>query len=153
MNNLFIFGSGIVVGAVIALFSVRKYAKQKINEAEEKAHKEAEEDILKTTTEQKERLQKEFEEALKEYRNEDEPYRITSDEFDSSTFDTESITMYKNGVFVWNVNDEQIKNVDDIIGNKNIPKSSEGLEAFYIRNPEKQMDYEINIMLCEWPGG
>lgn len=152
MNNVVIFGGGVIIGALIALFSVRKYVKQKLNDETERIHKDAEDDIMAATKAQKEKLQAEYEEALKQYRSDDKPYRITADEFDSADFDTESLTMYKNNVFIYDANDEKIENVDEIIGVKNIPNLSEGVEAFYIRNPKKQMDYEINIMLCEWTG-
>jgi hypothetical protein len=153
MNNALIFSFGAVFGSIVTLFAVRKYVNTKIEEEKERIQKEADDVMIERVEKNKQKLQADYEEALKQYRNEDKPYRITEEEFDSIDFDTESLTLYKNNVLVYDANDEKVDDIDELIGRNNIPDmTKESIEAFYIRNPQKKMDYEINIMLCEWTG-
>lgn len=153
MNNVVIFGFGAVIGSIITLFAVRKYVNQRIADETERIQRECDDEMDERVEKNKQKLQADYEEALKQYRDEDKPYRITADEFDNIDFDTESLTLYKNNILVYDTNDEKVDDIDELIGMNNIPDmTKESIEAFYIRNPQKKMDYEINIMLCEWTG-
>lgn len=87
-----------------------------------------------------ENIEEEVDEAMKE-----EPYVISSEEYDDGEYETETLTLYTDGVLTdWY--DEIIEDVEETVGLdavNNFDKYAEDGDTVFVRNDYRFTDYEI----------
>lgn len=77
----------------------------------------------------------------------DKPYVISQEDFDESDYDTDTLTLYADGVLTDSWYNEPISDSDikDMVGKdavENFDKYAEG-DTVYVRNDAREIDYEI----------
>ncbi len=166
MKNLFIFVTGLVVGAVAGVYSiknkvladakeeieeVREYYRNKHNElAEEEPQVEVEvpqdvdvvKDIVKNNGYTNYNKPETIEDTLSYVA--DDPYVIDPSEFgEEPGYDTMTLTYFADGVLVDDV-DDVIEDKDTVVGLENLKIFEEfGATSVYVRNEIFRTDYEI----------
>ena len=121
--------------------NIMEYA-SKINELgyAESEEDEEDEDLDEVDEELVENIEEEVDETMKE-----EPYVISSEEYDDGEYETETLTLYSDGILTdWY--DEIIKDVEETVGLdavNNFDKYAEDGDTVFVRNDYRFTDYEI----------
>lgn len=148
MNNFtafIIFAAGAVAGSLGTLIYLRKY----VNNHIEDQRCQLENEYEKKLNDQKMAFdrRKDAEKAMEDYNPDtSKPYRINEEQFEENpVFDSDSLTLYKNNVLVYDYNNDVVDDVDELIGLSNIPDSDYANDMFWICNEQREMYYEITI--------
>lgn len=166
LNKLLIFAAGIAIGSAVTWNYLTRVQEEEFYEDEE------EESESKKWNELGECFQKGFEDGLKEVdekckktaqdicekhnyasysksenKEEDDdmnkPYVIPPEEFDDNDYETESLTLYADGVLV-NVYGNPIEDVDRLVGKESLTHFGEYEDdSVFVRNDELKTDFEI----------
>lgn len=158
-NNIFMFGLGMICGAVISGAITYKITKEKdifekeieINEVRE-FYKEKK--LLEKTDNVDEELTEEqevdpitlYSSSLteKEVIIPSKPYTIDAEEFSITDYDISELTYYIHEDVLSNEYDEIIENKEAFVGNAlDLFKNDEDLVVIYVRDDNKKIDYEI----------
>lgn len=149
MNSTYfvVFAAGVAVGVVTTMMYLRKYTRNVIEDNKIQLEEEYNQK-LKQQEEKSGDIQKEAEKAMNNYSlDNNKPFTITEDEFEEIvTYDSDSLTLYKDNVLVYDYNDEVVKDIDSLIGIGNIPdRSTYDNDMFWVRNPVLEKDFEISM--------
>ena len=72
------------------------------------------------------------------------PYVIEEEDYDEIGYDTESLYYYDDGVLIYSITEEVIKDIDGLVGQDAIDQLLEsGEDYIYVRNDELGIDFEI----------
>ena len=72
------------------------------------------------------------------------PYVIEEEDYDEIGYDTESLYYYDDGVLIYSITEEVIKDIDGLVGQDSIKQLLEsGEDYIYVRNDELGIDFEI----------
>ena len=72
------------------------------------------------------------------------PYVIEEEDYDEIGYDTESLYYYDDGVLIYSITEEVIKDIDGLVGQDSIDQLLEsGEDYIYVRNDELGIDFEI----------
>ena len=149
MNSTYfvVFAAGVAVGVVTTIMYLRKYTRNVIEDNKIQLEEEYNQK-LKQQEEKSGDIQKEAEKAMNNYSlDNNKPFTITEDEFEEIvTYDSDSLTLYKDNVLVYDYNDEVVKDIDSLIGIGNIPdRNTYDNDMFWVRNPVLEKDFEISM--------
>ena len=142
INYILTFVAGALCGALAAFVAVKVDLDSKDEIAEYVPHSESEPE---KTPEQQREVRREdmskYSAVVDEYSDDDSPYVISKDDFDTLGYDIEDLTMYADGVLVRDEDEEIIENPDEHIGLKNLSYADD--DILYIRNPSEEIDIRI----------
>lgn len=152
LNKLLIFAAGIAIGSAVTWNYLTRVREDDYEDEPEEECAETKEDdeeslhpISTTTLTNYSNILKanNYVEKKEEDENMNKPYVIPPEEFDDNDYETESLTLYADGVLV-NVYGNPIEDVDRLVGKESLTHFGEYEDdSVFVRNDELKTDFEI----------
>ena len=138
MSSLAIFVGGVITGSLLTFVSLVVAAKKSKKKSKEEKNEESDEGVS---------------DIMQDY-GADDKYVISPEIFGEGDFDTESLTMYSDGVLAYSYDKNEVVNADELIGISNLAHVGEYEDnTLCVRNEETGVDYEIEFVLSPWKDG
>lgn len=148
LNKLLIFAAGIAIGSAVTWNYLTRVQEEEFEEDIEEEEEEEltpagklyDGDVIRYSKILKKESYKEEEEEDDDM---NKPYVIPPEEFDDNDYETESLTLYADGVLV-NVYGNPIEDVDRLVGKESLTHFGEYEDdSVFVRNDELKTDFEI----------
>ena len=165
LKNTIIFSFGAAIGAAAAWYCAKRYYSELANEeiesvketyrrvskrTEDAEQHDNDDAIINDASDEEDEDGSEESDMVNEDKPRDRPYVIEPDEYGEKGYDEVSLTYYADGVLADDY-DNEIKDVDEVVGFENLEKIGEYEDdAVHVRNDKLRTDYEILVDYREY---
>lgn len=158
MNKTLLILAGLIgagIGAAVTYICIKDKVQQKFDDEVESVKRYYESKVQEEESSEKVEESIDMDPVVNSYTSTTEkevvkkkPFLITWDDFKDSSYDTETLTLYSNGILVNDTNRKKVKT--SLVGMSNLRKLNSDNDVIYVRNENNSIDYEILYDLDVW---
>lgn len=161
-DNLLVFCAGFITGSVITGIIITKIKEklgdniiERLQECYDILDERNKEPKPEEKQEEVKREMRHFTNIAEQYNSaDDKPYVIHPDDYGNEDvgFETDILTLYRDGTLVLNYSGEVIDDIDSYVGEDNLKHMGEYEDdVMYVRNTEFETDYQIDFVDEDYP--